>query len=172
MAILKKGLSGAPVRRLQALLGVDIDGQFGPATEKALKAYQVDNDLNVDGIAGPDTFAHMGLHELILLKRGSKGATVKRLQEALGIAADGAFGGGTEKAVKAFQKDRGLTVDGIVGPATLAQIDLFEEVTEETVRMSKLTPEEIEEAEKEGVELKAADASGGSIWGAIKGLFD
>ena len=40
MAILKKGLAGEPVRRLQAKLGVTADGQFGPGTETALKDWQ------------------------------------------------------------------------------------------------------------------------------------
>ena len=37
MAILKKGLSGEAVRRLQTKLGVKADGEFGPNTEKALR---------------------------------------------------------------------------------------------------------------------------------------
>jgi peptidoglycan hydrolase-like protein with peptidoglycan-binding domain len=45
MAILKKGLSGEPVRRLQAKLGVEADGEFGPNTEKALKDWQTKNGL-------------------------------------------------------------------------------------------------------------------------------
>ena len=40
MAILKKGLSGEAVRRLQTKLGVKADGEFGPNTEKALKEWQ------------------------------------------------------------------------------------------------------------------------------------
>jgi hypothetical protein len=34
MAILKKGLSGEPVRRLETKLGIEADGTFGPGTEK------------------------------------------------------------------------------------------------------------------------------------------
>ena len=37
MAILRKGTSGEPVKRLQAKLGVETDGEFGSNTEKALK---------------------------------------------------------------------------------------------------------------------------------------
>ncbi len=126
MAILLRGLKGEPVRRLQEKLGVEADGDFGGGTEKALKDYQTKNGLQVDGIAGPDTFAHMGLYDLVLLKRGSRGSTVKSMQEKLGIAADGKFGGGTEKAVKAYQEENGLKADGIVGPNTLAKLELFE----------------------------------------------
>lgn len=125
MTILLQGLRGEPVKRLQEKLGIDADGVFGPATEKAVKDYQQKNGLKVDGVAGPDTFAALGLTELILLKRGSRGDTVKKLQEKLGIAADGKFGPGTEKAVKEFQEKNGLKADGMAGPATLAKLNLF-----------------------------------------------
>jgi len=54
----------------------------------------------------------------MLLKIGSKGDDVKRLQEKLGLGADGAFGPGTEKAVKKWQIDHDLTPDGLVGEGT------------------------------------------------------
>ena len=52
-------------------------------------------------------------------KVGSKGETVKKVQELLGVNADGDFGPGTEKAVKAFQKKSSLSVTGIVDQVTL-----------------------------------------------------
>ncbi len=156
MAILKKGTSGEPVKRLQTKLGVTADGIFGSGTEAALKVYQQKEGIAVDGVAGPDTFAHMGLHELILLRKGSKGELVKKLQQALAIAADGAFGSGTEKAVKEYQASKGLKVDGLAGPATLATMELFTDVTEKTVELSKAD----------------AAAGGGSIWDRVTGLFD
>ena len=55
-------------------------------------------------------------------KRGSTGAVVKQIQEALYLLADGIYGAMTEDAVKVFQRENGLTVDGIVGPATLAKL--------------------------------------------------
>lgn len=55
-------------------------------------------------------------------KRGSRGAVVKQIQEALFLLADGIYGAITEDAVKVFQRENGLTVDGIVGPATLAKL--------------------------------------------------
>lgn len=54
----------------------------------------------------------------MLLKNGSKGDDVKKLQEKLGLGADGSFGVKTEEAVKAFQLKNGLTPDGIVGEGT------------------------------------------------------
>jgi hypothetical protein len=52
-------------------------------------------------------------------KIGSKGESVKKVQELLGLKADGDFGPGTEKAVKAFQKKSSLPVTGVVDQATL-----------------------------------------------------
>lgn len=59
---------------------------------------------------------------MIYYKRGSTGAVVKQIQEALFLLADGIYGAMTEDAVKIFQRENGLTVDGIVGPATLAKL--------------------------------------------------
>ena len=58
-----------------------------------------------------------------LLKKGSKGDSVKLLQELLNkhgfnLTVDGDFGNKTEEAVKQFQKHLNLTVDGIVGSKT------------------------------------------------------
>jgi len=54
----------------------------------------------------------------MLLKNGSSGDDVKKLQEKLGLVADGDFGPKTEAAVKAWQTANGLTADGIVGNST------------------------------------------------------
>ena len=58
----------------------------------------------------------------MLLKVGSKGDDVKKLQTKLGLTADGSFGPGTEKAVKAWQTANGLKADGIVGDGTWAKM--------------------------------------------------
>jgi putative chitinase len=58
----------------------------------------------------------------MLLKNGSEGADVKKLQEKLGVEAIGKFGPKTEAAVKAWQKANGLTDDGIVGDATWSKL--------------------------------------------------
>jgi peptidoglycan hydrolase-like protein with peptidoglycan-binding domain len=186
MSILMRGLHGEPVRILQNALGLDADGIFGRATETALREYQASHDLAVDGIAGPDTFTRMGLHELLLLKRGTKGDTVRRLQEGLGIDADGQFGPGTEKAVRAFQDAKGLDVDGVAGPKTLALVDGFAEITQEKVEASLVTentqpvdPSAVaavaaNEPPPQGlvanVEAKVAQV-GKSIWDTIKKIF-
>jgi GH25 family lysozyme M1 (1,4-beta-N-acetylmuramidase) len=53
-----------------------------------------------------------------LIRKGSRGKDVERIQRALGIKADGIFGPQTEKSLKAYQARHGLTVDGICGPAS------------------------------------------------------
>ena len=70
------------------------------------------------GSWSPPPFTHS------TVKKGSKGETVKAVQRALGISADGDFGPGTEAAVIAWQKSRGLVPDGIVGKATLAAMGI------------------------------------------------
>jgi putative chitinase len=54
----------------------------------------------------------------MILKVGSKGEDVKKLQAKLGLGADGVFGPGTDAAVKKWQASNGLTADGIVGEGT------------------------------------------------------
>ena len=64
-AVLKKGSSGADVKTLQRRLKQlgyytgSVDGDFGDATEKALRAFQDRNNLLVDGIAGKSTMAKL-----------------------------------------------------------------------------------------------------------------
>jgi peptidoglycan hydrolase-like protein with peptidoglycan-binding domain len=160
VAILKKGLSGEPVRRLQAKLGVEADGSFGPGTEAALKDWQKNKGLAVDGVAGPDTFMTMGLYELVLL------------QEKLGVSADGQFGPGTEKAVRDYQQKNGLTVDGAAGPATLVHMQLYKEITADVVKASQVNASMLPDI---GGAAKAAVSEAGagmrSIWDTIKSAF-
>lgn len=57
--VLKKGSTGENVKRMQAELGLEADGSFGPATEAALKKWQTSNGLAADGVAGPKTLAKL-----------------------------------------------------------------------------------------------------------------
>lgn len=67
MKTLKKGDKGPQVKSLQALLigyGYNLgragaDGDFGSATDSALRKYQSRNDLNPDGVAGPKTWGKL-----------------------------------------------------------------------------------------------------------------
>ena len=58
MDTLRNGDKGQQIKVLQKLLGgLDIDGEFGPLTEAAVRAYQKKKGLDVDGIVGPKTWA-------------------------------------------------------------------------------------------------------------------
>lgn len=59
--ILKLGSKGKEVELLQEYLKITVDGDFGPATEKAVKEFQKDRGLTVDGIVGPKTWSVLGL---------------------------------------------------------------------------------------------------------------
>ena len=58
----------------------------------------------------------------MLLKLGSEGEDVKKLQIKLGVDPIGKFGPKTDAAVKAWQSSNGLTADGIVGPSTWGKL--------------------------------------------------
>lgn len=69
MEMLRSGSSGDAVTALQRklwALGFDpgpIDGAFGPKTDDAVKRYQEEKGLQVDGIAGLETFTSLGMME-------------------------------------------------------------------------------------------------------------
>ena len=58
----------------------------------------------------------------MLLKLGSEGEDVKKLQIKLGVDPIGKFGPKTEAAVKAWQSSNGLTADGVVGDGTWGKL--------------------------------------------------
>jgi len=58
----------------------------------------------------------------VLLKVGSKGPEVIKVQEALNLDADGVYGLMTKDAVMYWQRKNDLTEDGIVGPKTYAAL--------------------------------------------------
>ena len=60
-AVLRASSVGEDVKRMQGILQIYADGIFGPITLAAVKDYQEQNGLEVDGIAGPQTLTHMGL---------------------------------------------------------------------------------------------------------------
>lgn len=51
----KKGDSGDVVRAVQAKVGARTDGKYGALTKTAVKRFQRQNDLQVDGIVGKQT---------------------------------------------------------------------------------------------------------------------
>lgn len=59
-SMLRKGARGESVRELQRALGFTgqaVDGDFGPKTDKAVRKFQQDHGLTIDGKVGPKTWA-------------------------------------------------------------------------------------------------------------------
>jgi peptidoglycan hydrolase-like protein with peptidoglycan-binding domain len=137
---LKKGSKGQAVKDLQEALKAlglapgPVDGVFGKKTEDAVKAFQTSKGLEVDGVVGPVTWLNIDEADQSepLLKNGSKGLPVRRLQNRLKLIGfeipevNGRFGPKTEAAVKTLQQQAGLVVDGKVGPKTWAVVDALE----------------------------------------------
>ena len=61
LVILENGDSGDLVRRVQDELGLEVDGQYGDATEDAVRAYQKKNRLKATGSADTATLQAMGV---------------------------------------------------------------------------------------------------------------
>lgn len=59
-ATIRQGSTGEAVRVWQAIIGVPVDGNFGPATASATKAWQSSRGLTADGIVGPNTWGAAG----------------------------------------------------------------------------------------------------------------
>ena len=128
--IVRRGDRVFPVRPLQRLLcerghHVAVDGDFGPRTEAAVRAFQSAHGLAADGIVGPATWSRL----IVTVRRGSTGDAVRGVQEVIKfhdqsdgegprVHVDGIFGPRTEAFVRGFQEAVGTHVDGIVGPIT------------------------------------------------------
>ncbi len=54
--LLQLGSNGDNVKKLQTRLGITADGDFGPGTEAAVKAWQTANHLTADGVVGDITW--------------------------------------------------------------------------------------------------------------------
>ncbi|MDQ6716236.1 MAG: N-acetylmuramoyl-L-alanine amidase [Actinomycetota bacterium] len=107
--------------------------RFDEALDQAVRSFQQQRGLLVDGIVGPWTFdalesARWRLGDRLLQFTPGhllRGDDVTELQERLvGLGfnpgrIDGRFGSDTDAAVRAFQRGVGLTPDGSVGPSTL-----------------------------------------------------
>lgn len=140
------GSKGDSVKELQeklARLGYSVgntgvDGIFGSATLAAVKAFQEDSRITVDGKVGDKTWAALDgkaaataiacpyKEPVDNVKKGSKGDDVRWVQWQLknkgysvgATGIDGICGVNTVAAVTKFQKDKGLAVDSIVGVKT------------------------------------------------------
>ena len=134
MRILQRGDTGSDVRTAQTALiraGYDpgaANGVFGAATERAVMQFQRVLGATQDGIIGPVSWQFLEPCALEsdpdVLRRGSRGAMVRRLQEALEASGnspgriDGLFGTKTQAALRAFQRSAMLAQTGVADRAT------------------------------------------------------
>lgn len=59
-----------------------------------------------------------------VVKRGDRGEAVAKIQEILGLKADGAFGASTEIHLRLWQTKNGVVANGVAGPDTLAKMGI------------------------------------------------
>lgn len=151
--VLRRGSTGSSVEQVQfwlsdlaqfdsSLVRVSVDGSYGAATERAVRAFQQKQNLTADGVVGQTTWnalyaawvdAQSDLGGTAwpgtALRRGDTGMEVRLVQFWLRLAADnysalrtvpvdGSYGATTVSAVTAFQSLFGLTADGVVGRST------------------------------------------------------
>ena len=141
--LLQVGSHGEAVVDLQLRLGAlgllgepDDPGEFGAGTAEAVRRFQGDRGLRVDGVVGHHTWASLvesgfALGDRLLyfrqpLLRGDDVATLQRRLNALGFDArrvDGMFGADTHRALVDFQRSTGLVADGICGSSTVEALD-------------------------------------------------
>ncbi len=151
---LKLGSTGQDVRNVQqklkqlGFLKGTVDGDFGKATEEAVKKFQKQYGLEVDGKVGANTLAKLqtaratakpavtatpkktatpkpNYNSNTYLRNGDESSQVRSMQNRLielGYLvgkATAKFDNGTEAAVIAFQRRNTSYADGVAGPETL-----------------------------------------------------
>jgi N-acetylmuramoyl-L-alanine amidase len=141
--LLRLGDAGAAVVEVRAHLAqlgrIDDSSSdvFDETVDRAVRAFQQDRGMPVDGIVGPNTLrrldeARWQLGDRVLqfspghLMRGDDVATLQRRLNELGFdagRADGIFGRQTDAALREFQRGVGATVDGLCGPQTFKAFD-------------------------------------------------
>jgi N-acetylmuramoyl-L-alanine amidase len=142
MQLLRRGATGSAVAEVRGMLAtIGLLNNTDPAraavfdedTELAVRHFQQNRGLSVDGVVGPDTYlaltgAHWRLGDRVLAHESGQpltGDDVTQLQTQLlelgypVSRADGIFGRSTAEALRRFQREYGLVPDGICGPATL-----------------------------------------------------
>ena len=158
---LRRGSTGMEVRLVQfwlrlaadnysGLSHVTVDGSYGPATVRAVTAFQNQFSLAADGVTGRSTWNKLKEVALAVankivdygvapgqftatVRQGSSGTAVRAVQFYLRrlaayysdvptVTVDGTFGVATTRAVRAWQERAGLTVDGTVGRLTWQSI--------------------------------------------------
>jgi len=145
---LREGDTGEAVGDLQARLrrlglepGPDQAGVYGSGTVLAVRDFQSQRGLRIDGICGQQTWSSLVeagfrlgdrlLYRRVPMLQGDDVAEVQRRLSELGFdpgGIDGIFGHSTHVALAEFQRNLGLLTDGICGPVTLTELTRVEPV--------------------------------------------
>ena len=145
MEAIKRGDRGERARDLQSrlvALGFHVEAaeleahDFGAATEAAVRSFQQERGLLVDGVVGLQTWEELveasyslGDRVLYLRQPFFRGDDVRALQRRLNLLGfdpgreDGILGEQTGRAIRDFQRNVGLREDGIAGATTLQALD-------------------------------------------------
>ncbi len=143
MQFFRRGDSGPAVAEIRAklerlgLLPAASCTGFDEPMDFAIRGFQQERGLRVDGVVGPETYraldeAHWRVGDRLLsysVARPFVGDDVATLQQRLldmGFdpgRCDGIFGRATEAALKEFQRNVGLRADGTLGPGTLRALE-------------------------------------------------
>lgn len=122
--------------RLDPVAVPDVAATFDTPLDRAVRAFQQERGLIVDGVVGHETWGALQAAGLSLGDRrlyyavsrpfvGDDVADLQRRLTAMGFDVgreDGVFGGRTQKALQGFQREQGLRSDGICGEATLHEL--------------------------------------------------
>lgn len=115
------------------------DAVFDHHLDSAVRAFQQQRGLLVDGIVGPATYRSMKeasyrlgartlIYQLSAPLYGDDVATLQTRLQDLGFyvgRVDGFFGPQTHDSLSSFQREIGIAADGICGPATLRSLELL-----------------------------------------------
>ncbi len=142
--LLQKGDTGPVVAEVRARLSrlgylpeFDVGIELDDVTDRAIRAFQQDRGIDVDGTIGPITFRHLEearwrLGDRVLWYSAAhplSGDDIEDLQRQLtdlGFAlgrVDGIFGPSTDAALREFQRNVGMTADGTCGRNTVVALN-------------------------------------------------
>jgi peptidoglycan hydrolase-like protein with peptidoglycan-binding domain len=120
----------SPVVRLQEALDIQVDGTFGPETERAVRHLQAIHHLHVDGVVGGETWGVLGINEHATIHPAKaldhaashRANTAAQAQSPSHSTAHTAGAPSRADAVRRLQEALHVEADGTFGPETEAAV--------------------------------------------------